>query len=232
LSLYRYTEPKWAEALVDHGSVLFSSLSWFQELEDPARADEFEGVRKYLPADGLEIGRVSAPPTTFVDPHNSFQAAARERDRIFVYCVSRRPSPELAAKFAGEPQQAAACVEIYDVELFHQRLARALGRRSPVQRRTLFRADVSYYSFEKPPGAVWALPAKLATYKDESRFADEEEHRFVFSTDRNAFKPERVEVQLVGKDHFRRRRRPLDAKVHRVPLTLGPLSDCCRIVSR
>ena len=115
-----------------------------------------------------------------------------------------------------------ACVEIHDSRRFYDRLVRALGKQSPIQRRT-------YYPFETPPEGTWALPAKLAMHKEESRFSHEEEHRFVFSTKRHAFDANRVETFLVG-NASARRRRLLDPAGHRRPLALGTLRECCRII--
>jgi len=229
MSYYKYVESRWARALVEEGRLMFSSLAWFQESEDPSCGDAFEGVRKYFPADGLAITRLSEPAGSFVDADHSFQSAARERDHIFIFSVSRTLSPELQAKFAGPEPKEMACVEIHDSGLFYNRLARALGKRSPVHRRTLFHDDVTYYRFEEPPLGVWPLPARLTTHK-ESRYSDEEEHRFIFSTKRNAFALEHVEIVLVHRD-ARTPRRTLDPMHHRRPLALGPLDDCCQIVA-
>lgn len=109
-------------------------------------------------------------------------------------------------------------------------LGRALKTRSPVQRRTLFHDDVTYYSFEEPPESVWAFPAKVATYKERLRFSGQEEHRFVFSTKRHAFDAYCVDTFLVG-NGYKRPRPNLDEAHHRVDLVLGPLLDCCRLVT-
>jgi hypothetical protein len=229
MSYYKYLELRWARALVEEGSVMFSSLAWFQDSEDPSRGDEFEGVRKYFTATGLPITRVSEPAGSFVDPGHSFQSVARERDHIFIFSVSRRLSPELEEQFGGPGHEEMACVEIHDSARFYDRLVRVLGKRSPVQRRTCFHDDVTYYPFERPPEVAWALPATLATHKEESRFSREEEHRFVFSTKRHAFDANRVETFLVGNASVRRRH-ALDPARHRRLLALGPLGECCRIV--
>jgi hypothetical protein len=227
---YKYLEARWAEALVAQGLVMFSSLSWFNETEDPSRGDALDGTRRFFPLAGLEVTQVSDPPGTVLDPDHSFQSAARYRDHIFIFCVSRVRSCQLKEKFAGPGQKEPACVEIHDVGLFCERLSRALEKCSPVQRRTFFHDDVTYYRFEDPPGNVWPLPSKLATHKVE-QFSEEEEHRFVFSTKRNAFAFQRVDLVLAGSAARAPTPTPtLDPARHRRPMVLGSLGDCCRVL--
>src|SRR5437763_1423272 len=97
---------------------MFSSLAWFQETEDPARGDEFEGTRRYFPINGLEITKVNDPPATFVERDYSFHSVARYSDQIFIYSTSRRHSADVKTKFAGPEKREMACVEIYDSDRF------------------------------------------------------------------------------------------------------------------
>ena len=225
-SLYKYLEPRWAVPFVEEGRIRFSSLAWFQNYEDDEeRGDEFEGVRKYFAGKATRANEPSGPVML---PHHTFQAAAKARDHIFVLCVSRRLSVKLAERFKS-PGTAITCVEIYDADVFLERLASTLKKQSPVQRQSLFREDVTYYSIDDPPGTNWALPKKLATHKG-LRFADQEEHRFVFASKRHAFDPYRVDTWLVGDGAARRARPKLAAINHCRDLALGPLFDCCRTI--
>jgi hypothetical protein len=229
LTLYKYLDLPWAERFVSHGLARFSSLSWFQDFEDEERGDQFEGIRKYFPAGGLTPNRISEPAGPVNLPHHSFQSPARERDRIFIFSTSRTLSSELAAKFARPEHKEMACVEIRDADTLFERVGRALKKRSPVQRRTLFHTDVIYYAFEEPPGVAWALPDMLATHKERRRFLDQAEHRFIFSTKRHAYDPNRVEAILVNENH-RMTRPKLDPSVHCNDLVLGCMGDCCELI--
>jgi hypothetical protein len=154
---------------------------------------------------------------------------ARYSDSIFILSTSRTLNVELNIKFTGQPDTPIVRIE---GDVFFARLAKALQKRSPTQARTLIRGDVSYYDFEsEEPGENWALPPKLSTQKRLGEgFELEHEHRFLFATRRHAFEVNKVDPFLVGPDHKHLRRVLPDAD-HRVLIELGPLTDCCQMVS-
>ncbi len=42
--LYKYLPSQYANALIEEGEVMFSTLSWFKQLEDQRRGDLLEGI--------------------------------------------------------------------------------------------------------------------------------------------------------------------------------------------
>jgi hypothetical protein len=129
--LYKYLPREHADSLVDRGELMFSTLSWFQNLEDPERGDEFEGKHKYFPIGGLEITRTERdgrahPPITFTSRDQSLHSKAKGSDDIFIYSTSLRPG---LTQF-GNAAAPAVCVEIYDPAKFLLRLCAVL-RRTP-----------------------------------------------------------------------------------------------------
>lgn len=88
--LYKYLPLEYAEAMLVHGEVVFSSLAWFQNYEDEERGDRFEGAHKYFPLNGLEVTRVardgqSHVPVKMTLPSDSLHSKARGRDRQYEY---------------------------------------------------------------------------------------------------------------------------------------------------
>src|SRR5207247_8456628 len=53
--LYKYLPLQYAQALIETGELMFSTLSWFKQLEDKQRGDRLEGTHVHRPEDGLEI---------------------------------------------------------------------------------------------------------------------------------------------------------------------------------
>src|ERR1700681_309352 len=103
-SLYKYfPERKYAEAFLG-GQMLFRSLAYFRDSEDPIRGDEYEGTSKYLPDGGLVVHN-KTQGTTFTVPM-AFESSVKA-DEIFVFCVSQTLSADIAKQF-----NAVACVEI------------------------------------------------------------------------------------------------------------------------
>jgi hypothetical protein len=226
--LYKYLAPEYAIALIERGELMFSTLSWFQNLEDRERGDEFEGTHKYFPIGGLEVTRVardgkSHPPVTFTSPNDSLQSKARGTDHIFIYSMSLRPGLTQFADSAASN----ACVEIYDPAKFVARL-RGLLRRTPrAKAETLIHDEVRYYSFADPPGNVYALPDRLVMHKHDG-FRDQHEYRIAFGTRRDVFDFERIDYTLV-RDGIQQPRRPLNDSAHRWRLQIGRLHDCARL---
>jgi hypothetical protein len=164
---------------------MFSTLSWFQNLEDRERGDEFEGTHKYFPVGGLEITRTERdgrphPPVTFTYPNQSLQSKATGSDHIFIYSTSLRPG---LTQF-GNAAVPTACVEIYDPAKFVLRLRAVLRRTPRAKVETLIHDEVRYYSFADPPGNVYALPDRLTMHKHDG-FGNQHEYRIAFGTKRD-----------------------------------------------
>jgi hypothetical protein len=207
-SLYKYfSEQKHAEAFVS-GEMLFRSLAYFRDYEDAVRGDQYEGTSNYRPVGGLVVNNLTQG-TTFT-LQMAFESSVRAKE-IFVYCVSRTLSKELAEEFG-----AVVCVEIKNPSRLCARIEAALPPTATFKARR-----VDYYSSTEV-GSRWALPDDIATSKlDDWRRQDE--FRFIFSfTDALGF--EKIECRLID-----RKNRPTSKTEEHIPhlFKLGSLSDIC-----
>jgi hypothetical protein len=225
-TLYKYIEAPYAHSMIEEGALMFSTLSWFQSVEDTVRGDGLEGTYKYFPAKGLDVTKYAstagAPVSQFNLPSYSLVSKAARCDSIFIYSTSL----VLGLTQFDQPDKANVCVEIYNPVRFRQRLRIALNRRQP-RGKTFIHDKVQYYSLEDPPGTAHALPDRLSMCKHE-RFRDQAEYRFAFGTRPDVFDFQRVNYQLVG-DGYTQRRPILQDSVHRLLLRIGSLGDCCRV---
>lgn len=224
-TLYKYLPRRYADAMVDKGELMFSSLAWFQNYEDDQRGDRFEGTRKYFPVGGLDVTRTERngnphPPVSFKAPTESLQSRATGHNHIFVYSTSLQPS----LAFDG----ADACVEIFDPVEFVTRLRSALRAHRSAKAETLIHDEVKYYAFEAPPDNVWALPHLLAMHKHD-RFLGQSEYRFAFGIRRNVFNLEHVDCFIVREGETFPTLK-LEAAHHRKVIKTGSLADCCRLM--
>jgi hypothetical protein len=221
LMIYKYLQGPYAEAFVFKGEVLFSSLARFRVYEHKERGDRLEGDRRFAPLGGLPVTKWGA--TSFVMPEWSFQAKAKERD-IFILSTSLTLSLDLASEF-----QTDACIEIFDIEMFVARLRTGLRRNPRAKVRTLIHDQVVYYATEQPPEEVWALPARIVMHKHRD-FAHQHEYRFAFGTKANVFDFQNADYALV-RDVTGVATALNERECPRMKLRLGPMEDCCRLVS-
>ena len=56
--LFKALPLKYAERLVERGEMMWSTLTWFQNQEDPARRDVFEATRRNFPRGGQGVTRL------------------------------------------------------------------------------------------------------------------------------------------------------------------------------
>lgn len=228
--LYKYLPLEYAHAMIDRGELMFSTLTWFQNVEDAERGDTFEGTHKYFPVRGLEVTRVarggrSHEPVTTTLPTDSLQSRARASDRIFIYSTSLQGG---LAAFDKPDQPPNACVEIHDPVKFLVRLRGVVRLLAQAKAGTLIHDTIQYYSFADPPGNVHALPDRLTMTKHD-RFKSQREYRFAFGTKRDVFDFENVEYVVV-REGFTRPRQILRDGDHRMKVRLGSLPDCCRLI--
>lgn len=216
-SLYKYLPPKYVEAFIREGAVLFRPLSYFRDYEDAqVRGDEFEGTRLHRPQNGLEI-TLTATQQKVILPH-SFESSAHEDD-IFVFCLSTVLSADLAAQF-----QASVCVEIRNPSKFIAGVRAALLRRPSIKSKMLVHGEVKYYAPDQPPIIDWALPEKIAMSK-LSAYIPQQEYRIAFAVN-GAFRVENTRLRLVSPSE----RRAPRAMLHPERLfKLGSLAKLCKV---
>jgi hypothetical protein len=227
--LYKYLPLRYAIDMIERGELMFSTLAWFQNLEDRERGDEFEGTHKYFPVGGLEVTRTARDgkphsPVTFTRPNDSLQSMTKGRAHIFIYSTSLRPG---LIQF-GDAITPSACVEIYDPDRFLARLRAVLRLAPRAKVATLIHDEVRYYSFAEPPGNVYALPDRLTMHKHEG-FRDQHEYRIAFGTRRDVFDFEHIDYQLV-REGVPQPIQFLKESDHRLKLTIGSLAHCCRLL--
>jgi len=46
-TLYKYLPMQYAVAMIERGELMFSTLAWFQNLEDVQRGDKLEGIHRF-----------------------------------------------------------------------------------------------------------------------------------------------------------------------------------------
>jgi hypothetical protein len=215
--LYKYLPEQYVEAFVREGAILFRSLSYFRDYEaDQVRGDEFEGTRLYRPQGGLEI-TLTATQRKIALSH-SFESSVNEDD-IFVFCLSRAFSVDLAAEF-----QASACVEILNPGRFIAGIRAALLRRPSIKNKMLMYGEVKYYTQDEPPIVDWALPERIAMSK-RSIYIPQQEYRITFAIN-GAFSVENTRVRLAAPGE----QRALRAQSHPERLfKLGSLAKLCKV---
>jgi hypothetical protein len=224
-TLYKYLPRRYADAMIDRGELMFSSLAWFQNYEDDQRGDRFEGTRKYFPVGGLEVTRTERggtphPPVSFKASTESLQSRARGHNHIFIYSTSLQSG----LAFDG----ADACVKIFDPVTFVTRLRSALRTHRSAKTETLIHDEVKYYTFEAPPDNVWALP-HLLTMRKHNGFLGQSEYRFAFGIRRNVFNLEHVDCFIVREGETLPILK-LEAAHHCKIISTGSLADCCRLM--
>lgn len=227
--LYKYLPLEYAIAMVNRGEVMFSTLAWFQNLEDLERGDGLEGAHKYFPVGGLEITRTARdgqdhPPVTFTRPNDSLQSKAKGSDHIFIYSTSLR---EGLTQF-NHGTMPSVCVEIHNPVMFLARLRAVLRLTAKAKIGTLIHDKVGYYSFQGPPGNIYALPHRLTMHKHDG-FREQQEYRIAFGIRKNVFDFQHIDYHLVG-EGIPRPTQILDETYHRWKLRLGSLEHCSRVL--
>ena len=178
------------------GNILFRSLAYFRDYEDlNVRGDNYEGDSVYRPEAGLVVMN-HTQQTTFTLPGYAFQSAAHQEE-IFVCCLSRSLSSEIANRFGAH-----FCVEILKIGPFCKRLVAALPSNATfpgAPGHTRIGNDVEYYDPAEGSSPRWALPDKIAISKVNT-YAWQEEFRLVFTLT-DAFGFENVRTRLVKNEH-------------------------------
>lgn len=185
-SLFRYFDQRqWASAFLS-GNLLFRPLSYFRSYEDQIRGDTNEGVAVFEPAGGLVITN-HTKGTTFTLPGHRLESVVRQ-DEIFVYCLSRVRTAELAAEFG-----AVICVEIRNIPEFCRRVQAAMPAGAEY-----VAGRVKYYRATDAASPRWALPDMIAMSKLDV-YSRQAEFRLAFSTS-GAMGFENVALHLVHGD--------------------------------
>lgn len=189
-SLYKYLPPKYVDAFVGRGELLFRSLSYFRNYEElHVRGDRFEGRRVFNPTAGLELTKVETDEKLLLPW--AFEASVRDRD-IYVFCLSQTFSLELAQEFGAD-----ACVEIKDPIALIARIRSSLRLRMWVKHSRLLHGPVDYYSPEEPPVAEWAVPERMVMRKTTD-YVRQAEYRLAFARG-DAFQINNVDTQITAK---------------------------------
>ena len=216
--LYKYLPLQYAQALIETGELMFSTLSWFKQLEDKQRGDRLEGTHVHRPEDGLEI--IVEQKRTL--SQHSLRSDVAGQDYILIYSTSLQRLDNFYAM--GEN----VCVEIHNPAKFKSRLKVRLHRWPPIAKTPLIHDRVRYYATEDPPGTTYALPDRIVMHKHED-FRDQHEYRFAFGTRSDVFDYERVRWTLQSGDTVASRGE-LNESDHRLKIWIGSLTDCCRLL--
>ncbi len=223
--LFKALPLKYAGRLVERGEMMWSTLTWFQNQEDPARGDVFEATRRNFPTGGQGVtrferhGRPDHEQLHF-DGHGTQWRPAQSR-HIFIYSMTLDGELNLGDSATD------AMVEIFDPSVLIQHVHSALHLHRSARPSTLIHRAVSYYDDVDELGPIHSLPHLLAASK-HSTHAWQREYRLAFGTRADVFDFEHVEGSLLPRDAVPVPR-VLDSQSDRMRLRLGGLSDCCRI---
>jgi hypothetical protein len=220
--LYKVLSAKHARRLVEHGEMMWSTLTWFQNMEDIDRGDYSEGTHRYFPEKGLEVNWIEHNGLPDVRPEHGLVSKAAQSNHIFIYSLTHDST--LVIGYASDHE----CVEIFNTERFVSRLRKVIAQHRSARAETFIHDTVTYWSPANPPKEVWALPHRLTMHKRD-QYASQCEYRLAFGTRANVFDYENVECVVVDKNTIWSRL-TLDPQVHRLKLRLGTLRDCCRLL--
>lgn len=216
-NLFKYMPEKYLDHFLNNGELLFRSLSYFQDYEDTTRGDEFEGVKLYKPASGLEVTitetseKILLSDATFKSHVNS--------DDIFIFCASTLLSEELAVDFKSN-----VCVEIVNTTKFISGIRDALAIRPSIKNKRLIFGEVNYYSIKNPPVIDWALPEKITLSKLDY-YQKQCEYRFSFAIN-NAWHMSNTKQTIEsGNNHARPMRPKYPEKIFKI----GSISKFCKV---
>jgi hypothetical protein len=168
--LYKYLPSRFAEDFLSRGILLFRSLSYFRQAEDPERGDPFESSHIDRPGSGVSItnhrtGRVITGDFAFI---NRLQS-----DLIYCFCLSRLKNLELFKQFQSD-----VCVEIKDVTEFLRRWRRAESKIKSFAEWELLHRDVTYFRMDRASSIDVKNPRNLPFFKLE-KFCHQNEYRLV-----------------------------------------------------
>jgi hypothetical protein len=134
--LFKYSDPKWADALANEGKIRIGTLYDFRREEDHGeeRGDKEEGLRitETTPSLGVVTSKtappiirraLSIPDGAGIDFGDTGGIVFRQEfPDVFVYCTCARYEPAVERTFGG------ACVEIFDVRGFFTAITRQLSK--------------------------------------------------------------------------------------------------------
>lgn len=223
--LFKVLPEVYARRLVEIGEMMWSTLAWFQNEEDPNRGDKFEATRRHFPPDGLAVTRTERDgrpdyATFTLSGHGNQWRPVRSK-HIFIYSTTLDPNLVL-----GDPA-AQTCVEIFNPTELVERVRLALARNRKARPETLIHDVVRYWSSDKPPEEIWAFPHMLTLHKHEQH-SWQREYRFAFGTRADVFDFENVDCRVLS-DDIHPPRYDVESQCHRMKLLLGSLKDCCRV---
>ena len=228
--LYKYlTSAEHAHAMM-RGEILFRPLSYFQGYEDDAaRGDKGEG-RVASPA----IGEKLVPGQPFMKepfdlPGREFAPRVKASDDVFVCCLSRGRSSDLAKKFGAN-----VIVVIKDPKRLLDRIRRALPPWAELPEWEGREGDG--WRIAKPViydtsalGVVHAFPAEIATRKDPM-YSWQQEYRILFGR-KNALVCGNVNYQIEPKG-YREIGQPAESRQEEpIVVQTKPLEDIAEIIA-
>ncbi|MNF90383.1 hypothetical protein D3C84_729450 [compost metagenome] len=215
--LFKYLPSKYLDAFVGKGEVLFRSLSYYSNYEEmQVRGDPYEGKRVFKPVGGLELTNTTTGKTSQF--HGTFESTVQDHE-IFVFCMSKVFSPELAREFKSD-----VCVEITEPAYLISKIRSALRLRKWVKQGRLLHDSVDYYSPETEPLAEWAVPERMVMRKTTD-YTDQAEYRLAFARG-NALQVENVAIQIKADQDITQP--TLDGHPQHT-LKLGNLKKLCKV---
>jgi hypothetical protein len=196
-TLFKALPNVYAERLIERGEMMWSTLTWFQNQEDPSRGDVFEATRRNFQPGGQGVTRLERDGRPFreefhFDGHGT-QWRPAQSHHIFIFSMTLDGGLDL-----GDPN-ANAMIEIVDPRMLIERVRSALKRHRSARSSTLMHREVSYYNDVDELGPIHSLPDRLAASKHK-RHAWQREYRFAFGTRADVFDFDHVDGSLLSRD--------------------------------
>lgn len=217
--LYKFLDAKYADAMVQRGELLFGNLTRFKQMEHGVRGDVMEGCHVDNPEQDVTLNNL----TTGRSFKGRFSMRTSVNDeKIFVFCVSRAFDKSLYGIFGTD-----SCVEISDILEFSRRVSRAIRQLNFIDKAGLLHGPVSY--FRPNENSVLDISdGKNIPFLKHVDFKPQNEHRFVFAR-QGAFKT--VKRIIIDQD-WSTEPDHLKGKARKLLLTVGSLTDICRVHPR
>jgi hypothetical protein len=183
MSLFKYLEAVWADALVNRGSIRIGTLYGFRDAEnlDAERADKLEGVRQYVgPAEFISSrdeaataylakqGAVFEGCTLINETRGpAFMNEVGSKD-CYIYCMSNTFNETNCAAMGG------ACIEIVDGKFFdcigEHLLAKGLVKEHGIVADCVYGEKTEHFTRDRPGRPTgWLVKSKRYAHQTEVR---------------------------------------------------------------
>lgn len=167
-ALYKYLPSEYVEEVMEEGSLLFRTLSYFRQIGGEVRGDDLEGLHMDKPDDGFEVIMDNGKKLDGKRFVNSI-----DPEKVYVFCLSERLEKSLYDEF-----ECNTCIRIHDVDTFLDRCKRNIKGNPVVE--SFHYGSVEYYDYDKTTERDIQKPENIPLFK-HSAYSNQEEFRLYFA---------------------------------------------------